>query len=356
MKIIFKVGANHLIGIDVGFSSIKVAEVIRSGKKFQLVNFAYEDLPEGSIIDAEIHQLPEVTTALINCFQKSGIKNKNVVLGLFGPSSTMFKKVEISQGTKDEMEDQIFWEAEQYLPFDSEDANIAYHMVGENEGGGIIVIVAAAKKEMVKVYSDLVEMSGLTPHVFDLNLMSISNLYEVTASEDEKKENPNTLFVDFGGQYTKLMLLKEGIPVFSREINLGGYNITEDIQRKMGITFSEAENLKIFGDGQGNYPEDILTIMASNMSNVIGEIKKTISFYMTTVNQDNIHFCYITGGSSLLPGLIDKLAEALEVKVKLFDPLAKMSISKKIESEALDNFVRYRGATALGLALREINE
>ncbi len=344
---------SNLVGIDIGLSSVKVAEISGTGKSTTLSAFAIEPLPEGALIEDEVQKPEEIQKALENALKKAKIINKNACLSLSGPN-TVAKKLQLPGGTKEEIEDQVTWEAEQYLPFNIEESTVAFHIVGKNEGGGMDIIVAAARNDVINNFKNLVE-PGMKTKVIDLGILAITNVFEMVMGKELEDTLDSWLIIDIGAQFTQFIIYKNKMVMFTKEMNIGGVMITEEIQRQMGVNYYEAEDLKINGDESGNLPEEILEIIDDVVESFFAEIKKTIDFYVSSTSDESLIGCYITGGGASIPGLIEGLSDLLGLEVTLLNPFDVIKCDTKKVKEDLDTIV-YRGLTAIGCAMRTSNK
>lgn len=354
MDDVFYVGPKGVIGIDIGLSAIKMAEVaLQSDGTYKIMSYASVNLSEGAIIEDEIQKEDDVISAIAMCLKELNTSNKFACLGISGPNA-IIKRLQLAGGTDDEIEDQAVWETEQYLPFPIEDGNISYSIIGENQGGGVDVIVGAAKKSLVESYKKIVETSNLKVKIVDLCAAATLNVAEATLGNNFKGRGKTWILMDFGAQKTHFMIYKNGVMVFFKEINIGGLTITEEIQRQMGVNFLEAESLKILGDGNGNIPEEIVEIVNQVLDTFFAEIKKTMDFWISSTSEENFDGCIITGGGSQIPGFVEALHDLLEVEVEVLNPFSSMSYNKnKITEEQVEE-IAYRGACAIGLAMRSL--
>ncbi len=350
----FYMGPKGVIGIDIGTSAIKLTEVLKTSDGFKLNRFVSIDLPEGTIIEDEIHKEEELLKCLQDGVTQLGSSFKWVCLGLSG-ANTILKRLQLPSGTKEEVEDNVFWEIEQYLPFPTDEANISFSIVGENQGGGLDIMVGAAKKSLVLIYKSLVERVGLKVKIVDLTIVGLLNVFEAVESE-AIKSGATYLLLDIGAQKTEFIIYKNGVMAFTKEISIGGLTITEEIQRQMGVNFLEAESLKIQGDGNGNIPEEIVEIINQVFDIFFADIRKTIDFWESSSSEEVFEQCYLTGGCSQIPGFSEALEEVVGTQIKLLNPLEKISYSdKNISPEQIDSIVS-RGASAIGLGMREVRE
>jgi len=346
-------GGKSLIGVDIGLSQVKVAEVKKSGNSYKLIGYAAVDLPEGSLIEDDIQKPDEISAALEQALSKLKSSAQLVALGLFGPN-TVAKKLQLAGGSEEEIEDQVQWEAGDYLPFDPDDSEIGHHIFGENEGGGIDVLVAAARKDIIEVFKDLVEQTKLKVKIIDLSVVAITNVFEHVFEDKLNDPNSSWILLDIGAQITKFIIYRKNSIVFSKEMNIGGVIITEEIQRQMGVNYIEAEDLKIMGDENGNLPEEIIEIIDDVLEAFYTEIKKTVDFYITSTSDELLKECIVTGGGALIPGLIEGLEALLGFGITIMNPFDRFDYDKKKIKDDVKDSIAFRGGVAIGLAMREV--
>jgi type IV pilus assembly protein PilM len=350
----FYVGPKGIIGIDIGLSAIKMAEVAKqSDGSFKLVSYAAVDLPEGTIIEDEIQKEDDILKALQDALKELGSSNKFACVGLSGPN-TLIKRLQLAGGTVEEIEDQVVWEAEQYLPFPIDEGNISFSVIGENQGGGVDVIIGAAKKSIVDTFKEIIERTSLKVKIVDHCAAAVINVFENVMAEEAQAKGKTWILMDLGAQKTHFMIYKNGVLVFFKEINIGGLTITEEIQRQMGVNYNEAESLKIHGDGSGNIPEEIVEIVNQVLDTFFAELKKTIDFWVSSTSEEAFDGCILTGGGALVPGFTTALQELLETEVQVLNPFSAMTYNSKNIPEDSINEIAYKGACAIGLAMRSL--
>lgn len=351
---LFYVGPKGIIGIDIGLSAIKMAEVSKqSDGTYKLNHYSSVALPEGTIIEDEIQKEDEILKALQQGIKDLGSSNKFACIGLSGPN-TLIKRLQLAGGTNEEIEDQVTWEAEQYLPFPIDEGNISFSVIGENQGGGVDVIIGAAKKSNVQTFKEIIERANLKVKIVDLTAAATLNVVEAVMGDEVQSRGKTWILMDLGAQKTHFMIYKNGVLVFFKEIAIGGLTITEEIQRQMGVNYNEAESLKIYGDGNGNIPEEIVEIINQVLDTFFAELKKTIDFWVSSTSEEQFDGCILTGGGALIPGFTDALQELIETEVKILNPFSGMSFNKNNISEEEIDDIAYKGVCAIGLAMRSL--
>lgn len=348
------VGSTDLVAIDIGLTSVKVVEVsMKDETRAKLTKFGMAPIPEGAIIEDEIQMPDEVVDAIKEALDDGKIKTKSASLAFWGPNSTS-KRLQVPDGTEQEVEDQVLWESEQYIPFGVDESKISHFVIGENEGGALDVIMVAAREDVVQNYQNLLADAGLTPKLVDLSVMCLNNIFEFSVGKNIELYNDGTVIIEIGAQITRIVVYKFDGPIYSKELMMGGGIITEEIQRQMGLNYEDAENLKCYGDDSGNLPEEIMVIINSALETFMSEIKKSLNFFLTASTEDKIRHCFITGGTSLLPGIVEGLQGILEIQVDELNPLTRFDYSERALGKDKVEFLKSQGAVVLGLGLRQL--
>ena len=345
----------HLIGIDVGLSAVKLAKISPFKKTYKLD--AYESIPlaEATIIEDEVQKPDDVINAIRDAYDHMGLKQKIACIGIDG-ANTITKRLQVPSGTAEEVEDNILWESEQYIPFGVDESEIDFFIIRDIKEQDVKdVIVAASRIDISENYSNFAKEAGLIPKVVDLNVFAITNLFEVAYAEDiEHLSDDGTIIIDFGAQKSTIIVYKNNGPVLTREIPFGGVLVTEEIQRQMGLSYDEAEDLKTMGDETGNLPEEILGIVEMQLDKMMDEVKKILNFYIAAGSSEQVGHCFVTGGSSLLPGFTERLRDLLNMEINYLNPFELIAFDEKKFSESELSKIAATGVVAMGLGLRKI--
>lgn len=346
----------QLIGVDIGLSAVKLA-YLSAGKKgtYKLSGFASYPLSEASIIDDEVQKVDEVIAAIQEAYSSLNLKTTITNLGLDGPN-TVTKRLQVPDGSAEDVEDNILWEAEQYIPFGAVESELDYAVIGTIDQEEVKdVVVAAVRTDIAEAYTQLIKKAGLHARKIDLKVFALNNLFEIAYQDRlEEMSEQGAIIIDFGAQITKIIIYRDDGPILTKEIFMGGDLITEEIQKQMGISYEEAEDLKKTGDDYGNLPEEVLEIIQTKSEELYAEIKKVLNFYIAAGSTEQVSYCFITGGSARLPGVIEELEEITGLSVEVFNPFHFISFDEKqFSTEQIDE-IAMTGSVALGLALRRV--
>lgn len=344
--------SKKVVGIDIGSSSIKLAEMTFSNKGAFLDNFAVIPSPAQAINNGEITDTLLVAESIKTAFKENGFRNKNASIGLSG-TAVIIKKISIPKTDPKKLKEQIRYEASQYLPFDVSQVTIEHHLLSfTSNPENMDILVVAAQNEFILNYLSSVNQAGLKCTVLDVSSLALANVFEMNYG---KTAEPVALF-NFGSNITNFLVLFQGEVIFSRDIPVGGFHFTNEISKNMGVTFDEAEALKISQSAQQEVPEDTRTFMNMALDYVTEEIRNSIDFYTATAQGHLINKAYYTGGACLTAGLIDHLVDVLKMPFEPFNPYNNIkSGNKKITANYLQQISPFV-SIACGLGIRQAGD
>ncbi len=259
--------------------------------------------------------------------------------------------------TREELEESIRWEAEQYIPFDVNEVNLDFQILDAGAvEGQMDVLLVAAKKDLIAEYVNVLSEAGITPGVIDVASFAVANAHAANADVAPGEVYAIT---NIGSQTTNINVLVGGSPVFTRDISIGGNAFTEEIQKALSIGFDEAERIKLGGtgeeDSQDVVPQEVEEAVRTVSDSVIGEISRSLDFFTATSAENRITKVILAGGASKVSGLDKRFEEKTGFPVERLDPLARMMPSSIYESGFVTDMAPFLGV-AVGLALREGEE
>jgi type IV pilus assembly protein PilM len=344
--------AKALVGLDIGSSAVKAVELKPAGKSYKVTSFGTEPLPPDSIVDGAIIDGAAVADAIRRLFEGRNIKTREVAASLSG-NAVIVKKITLPVMSDAELAESIYWEAEQYIPFDIQDVNLDYQILDRGDAasgkGTMDVLLVAAKKEKIADYTGVIAQAGRTAVVVDVDAFALQNAYEINYGVA-----PHTVVVllNAGASATNINILQGDQSVFTRDISIGGNAYTEALQRELNLPFETADALKRGLPVEGATYEDARPVLRAVTENVMLEIQKTFDFFKATAASDKIDRIMLSGGASRAEGFTEMLTERFEAPVEAFDPFKRVTFdaNKFQASSAAD--VAPTIAVAVGLALR----
>jgi type IV pilus assembly protein PilM len=342
----------HLVGLDIGSSTIKAAEIIETKTGNALNNFGMLNIAPGIIEEGTIKDHDAAAAAIRKLFSANNLSNKNVAISI-GGYSVIVKKINVQTMTEDELQETIHFEAEQYIPFDISDVNLDFQILGENEHNPnqMDVLLVAAKKEMVNDYIHLVELAGLHTVVMDIDAFALQNIFEFNYATEEE----SVALIDIGASKTSLNILKGYSSLFMRDVSLGCGQINQQIVSLADCSIEEAEEIKHSEQPEIISAGDLANIVSSVVSDWTAEIRRAIDFFYSTYPDDHISKIILSGGGANILEFRQLLSDEISAEVEIINPFDKFSIdSSGLDSSYLEK-IAPQAAICMGLATRKVD-
>lgn len=202
-----------ILGLDIGTNAVKMVELEETKKGYQLKNFGTSFLPKETIVNGVLKNAAALVGAITNLTSNLKPKTKYVSTSISG-HPVIIKKITTATMTDDELAESIKFEAEQYIPFDIDEVNIDYQVLGINEANpdNMDVLLVAAKKSLINEYVEVISEAGLEPVIVDIDSFALENAYEFNYREENF---PVVALVDMGAGVININVVKEGKSTFS---------------------------------------------------------------------------------------------------------------------------------------------
>jgi type IV pilus assembly protein PilM len=345
-----------IVGLDIGSSAVKAVELKLTAKGYRVSAFGSEPVPADSIVDGAIIDGTAVADAIKRLFASHPFRSKEVAASLSG-NAVIVKKISLPLMTDAELAESIFWEAEQYIPFDIQDVNLDYQILNPGTAAGangtMEVLLVAAKKEKIADYTGVISQAGRVSVIVDVDAFALQNAYEVNYGLE-----PDAVIVllNAGASAVNINILSGDQSLFTRDVSIGGNAYTEAVQKELNLPFESAEQLKKGNSVDGVAFEAALPVLHAMTENVLLEIQKTFDFFKATASSDRLDRVLLSGGASRVDGFAHSLQERFGAPVEAFDPFKKIGF-EPVKLGVVDApTVVTTAAVAVGLALRRAGD
>lgn len=351
---LFSKKANSLLGIDISSTSVKLLELSRSGGRFRVEAYAVEPLPANAVVEKNIAELEGVGHALSRVLVKAKTSTKGVAVAVAG-SAVITKTIEMDAGlSDDEMENQLKVEADQYIPYPLEEVAIDFEVQGYSVRNPerVEVLLAACRKENVEVREAALALAGLNARVIDVEAYALERAFGLLAPQLSNGDASLTVAVmDIGATMTTLSVLHNGRIIYTREQLFGGRQLTEEIQRRYGLTVEEAGLAK----KQGGLPDDyVAEVLQPFKDAVVQQVSRSLQFFFAAGQFNDVDYIMLAGGTSSIAGLDQLIQQRLGTPTLVANPFADMALSSKVNAGALASDAPAL-MIACGLALRSFD-
>jgi len=338
------------IGLDLGSSYIKTVKLKELKGGYELEMFDILPLPPELIVDGSIIDSLRLVESIKELIKKAGIKTKDTVISISGHSSVIIKRIALPEMSEEELSESIRFEAEQYVPFDIQDVNLDFQILGpKDEPGQMDVILVAVKKDIINEYISVVKEAGLNPIIVDIDSFALENMYGINYEIEPDK---NVALLNIGASTLNMGILKGGISVFTRDSSLGSNLHTEALQREYNISYENAERLKRGETVENIAAEDAAAVIESASEEILSEIVRSFDYYRSTTLHEEISEVLMSGGCALLHNFSAMISERTGIATKVIEPFKNIRIPKKFDQTNISE-VAPMLAVAVGLALRK---
>lgn len=350
----FNRGQSAVLGVDISTAAIKLLELSRSGARYRVESYAVAPLPQDAVVDKNIANIDVIANAIKIAIKQSGTKTKQVCVAVAG-SSVMTKIISMPASlSDDEMEEQILVEADQYIPYSLDEVNLDFEVQGETENNPemVDVLLAASRRENVDDRVEAVEKAGLKVKIVDVEAFSMEKAFSLLTEQlPDAMDNQTIAIADIGAMMSTLNVIHDGRAVYTREQGFGGKQLTEEIQRRYGLSFEEAGLAKRHGGLPDNYITDVLDPFKRAM---VQQIARSLQFFVSSSANRGIDSIVLAGGCSSIVGVEKLVEQNLGIPAYVANPFINMALSNKVKPQSLSNDAPAM-MTACGLALRSFD-
>src|SRR5690554_3114988 len=342
-----------VLGLDISSTSVKLLELNRHGNRYRVETYAVKALPPNAVVEKNINDQEAVAEAIKALVKQSKTKLKYAAVAVAG-SAVITKIIDMPAGLSDDaMETQISLEADQYIPFPLEEVAIDFEVQGESPRNSeqVEVLLAACRRENVEIRANVLELADLTPEKVDVEAYAMERAFELIAEQLDDQSGQVVAIIDIGATMTTLSVLVDGKTVYTREQLFGGKQLTEEIQRRYGLSVEEAGLAK----KQGGLPDDYETeVLGPFKEAVVQQVTRSLQFFFSASHYNDVDYIILAGGVASMEGVVNLIEEKLGTQTIVANPFAEMAVGSRVNASALSNDAPSL-MIACGLAMRSFD-
>jgi type IV pilus assembly protein PilM len=353
LDILFGRKTGNLLGIDITSSAIKVLELSRNKGKTKVESYAVEPIAAQSVQDKNIVDMDHVAEALKKAIVKAKTKAKYGVCAVSG-ASVVVKNIEMpSHFSEESILNEIVSQSEEYIPYPIDEMSLDFEIIGPSLETSSMndVLLTACQKELVEQRIQLLERVGLKAHIVDIEAYAMERCFDFLLDQVSIDRKELVGILDVGATITTLSVYKQGRMLYTRDQSFGGKQLTEEIQRRYGLTYQEAGAAK----RQGGLPDDYIPeVLMPFKELIVQQASRSLQFFFSSSQYNHIDHLILAGGNAVIPQLDDLIQGKLGVSVSIANPFFDMTLSSSVDAEYLKNDAPAM-VTACGLALRSFD-
>jgi type IV pilus assembly protein PilM len=359
------------IGLDIGFHDIKIVELVRTKKGFQITKFAIKEIPASILQQKDRAGL--LADLIKKMFADAKIKGRQVYLSITG-HNVIIRNATLPKMPDAELADAAKWNAKEDVLFDLDKAVIDNYIMAESEKEGATfyeMLSVIVRGDVVDFLVSIAKGAGLQPK--GVTVVPIA-LWDYDAALNEIAPGTVTSYLDMGSERTRIYFVCDGQILFSREIPNGGKNLTaslvgeyelEDGKRAVVDVVRAEQIKKTFGfpaeDADGKTEEGIaLRIIREKLEAIltkqITEMDRSIEYFKNQYRKNSVDRLILSGGGVGLSGIYQFLKEHLDLEIDRCNPFFQADTEDKSISK--ENMKLYGPSltAAAGLALGQCDK
>lgn len=343
-----------LLGIDISTAAVKLLELSKVGTRYRVESYAVIPLPQDAVVDKTIAKVEVIGNAVKAVVAQSGTKLKHVAVAV-ASSSVISKVIAMPANlSEDELESQIELEADQYIPYPLDEISMDFEVQGQNEKNPEMmdVLLVASRKENVEDRIEALEFAGLKAEILDVESYALENAFSLVIDQlPDAKPDMTIAIADIGATMTTLNVVHKGRIIYTREQGFGGKQLTEEIQRRYGLSYEEAGLAKKHGGLPDNYIPEVLEPFKHAMAQ---QIQRSLQFFASSSTHRGVEALVLAGGCASIAGIEHFVEQTSGLPAIVANPFINMTLSSRVKPQALSNDAPAM-MTACGLALRSFD-
>lgn len=326
--------AAPVIGLDVSSSTVKLIELSRSGNHYKVESYLVKPLPPNTVVEKNINDINALGDVIRKIVSQAKPKTKDVAVAVPG-SAVITKIIEMPADLSDQaMESQIAVEADQYIPYPLDEVALDFEVIGPSAANPehVDVLLAACRRENVDLRAEALVQAGLVPKIVDVEVFAVERAFQLINEQLEQMGDQVVAVADIGATMLTLSVLVDGKTLYTREQLFGGRQVTEEIQRRYGLSIEEAGLAK----KQGGLPEDYqIEILEPFKEALIQQISRSLQFFFSSSQYNYVDHLVLAGGVAVMDGLRDEVEIKLGLPTTIANPFANMAVASRVNAVAL---------------------
>jgi len=340
------------IGLDIGTSVVRAAELSIGRSGITLERFGQVVLPEGAVRDGEVVDQEPVVECVRQLWSAAGFSHKRVVMGVAN-QRVIVRQLDLPWMAQEELRVSLPFQVQDFLPIPLDAAVLDFYPLEEfsSEGGARMLrgLLVAAARETVLANVRCAERAGLACQSVDLTPFAVLRAMGRASGLEVETE----ALIDIGARVTNIVVHSAGVPRFVRILLMGGQDITDAVAERLGVAASEAEALKQQAGMIGGNEQlaEIAGAVAPTAQDFVDEIRGSLDYYAASTPASPVERIVLCGGGARLGGLAERLGAVTRLPVVEGNPLTTLRIGNTGLDEQQIDFVKPLAAVPVGLAL-----
>ena len=336
---------NQILAIDFGTRATKSVLLDRTQDSFVLSRYAITDAP---IYEKGIPQ-GLLTEHLRSIAEVMNPKTRQVTIAI-GSEDSLLRSTEMPLLPVADMRQMLKFNSKNYLQQDLRDYVFDCYIVppqgkSQVEAGKAAtkykVWVGGARREFLANLEGAIKAAGMVADQVTLTVLGPINALELAEPETFAKEV--VALVDLGFRSSTISILDCGDLCLNRTVEIGGDKLTAGLSEAMGISYAEAEGIKI------GMPQEVEGHLQPLISPLGRELRASIDFFEHQ-REKVVGRILVSGGAARSDFVLTLLQTELMVPTKAWMPTAAVQMALSPQQMTEIDHVSGQLAVAIGSA------
>ena len=340
------------IGLDIGTSAVRAAQVTRTKAGPALTGFGQVALPQGVVVDGEIRDPGPVSEAISQLWKRAKFRSKRATIGVAN-QRVVVRQVDLPFLEEKEFRSSLRYQVADHIPMPPESAELDFQIIEDyvtDESEHFMrVLLVAADTEMVQGFLSAVDAANIVPAGVDLTPFAVARAVSAAARGETGVAGAEAV-VDVGAGVTNIIVHHNGEARFVRILLVGGDDPTAALAEELDLEYEEAEAVKLDMSSLGATPE-AQRIVGERVESLVEEIRGSLDYYASQDDSEPVTSLMLTGGGSLTPGLIPALQRKVGLQVVPGRPLSDLDTSRSGLTDEQIAQIEPVASAAVGLAI-----
>lgn len=341
-------GVGDFFALDIGTNAVRVVQLAPNGPdSWNLVHFGYAPLDEKLASSSSPESLRKLGEVIMTAVGQSGIKTKNVVIGL--PSSKTFTTViEMPAAPENELRNTIKYQVDQYIPMAVNEAKVDWALLGTSLHDPKMqeVLIASTANSYAEERLEFIEGLGLNVIASEPDPLAMIRSLLPPGVPDAR------LIIDVGEQSTDLAITFGDAPRLVRTIPTGVRSLIKAAVQNLSVQEDQARQFILkFGLAPDRLEGQVYRAIEGTLDNFAVELVKSIKFFQTRYPNTPVGGVMLSGYASVVPGFAEYVTSKTGIQATMANPWQKVRVSQSDQQQLMPIAAEF--ATVIGLAQRK---
>lgn len=340
-------GMGNFFALDIGTNAVRVVQLSPTGSgNWNLQHFGYAPIDERISSSNSTEGMHRLGEAIMTAYGQSGIRDKNVVLGL--PSSKTFTTViDVPMMNETELNNTIKYQIDQYIPMSIDDAKVDWALLGKSlhDPKQQEVLLASTAKTYAEERLEFIESLGFNVIAAEPDAIAIVRSLLPSGVPDAR------LIIDVGELSTDLAITYGDVPRLVRNIPTGVKSLVKAAVQNLNVEESQARQFILkFGLANDRLEGQVYRAIEPTMDNFAAELVKSVKFFQTHYPNAPVGGILLSGFSAVVPQFGEYIASKTGIPVSIANPWQRVHVAQSDQQQL--GAIASEFATVIGLAER----